>query len=240
MFKGRSLVFGKRTPETVPPFGEAVSYVDFNALQLRVTSLENNEYKIVYYEEINSTTGTITIPTGATILLDEFSGGIDAFVSEIENGEPNGIFPKDANNIPIDVVSFDAGGNYNLSGTPSNYPVALIYTIKIKAIDLVNLNIDYIIEEDEVNEENILNYRYEISNASLIDDDDIIECNGNFNLILPALNTISYKQRHIVNSGTGIITVIANGMELIYDVSSFDLYPGESLLLLKGSNWLIG
>ena len=48
----------------------------------------------------------------------------------------------------MDVTSFDSSGNYVLSGTPSSYPVALIYWLKISAADYPNLDINNIIEEN--------------------------------------------------------------------------------------------
>lgn len=109
------------------------------ALESRVEYLEQNEYKVTYYAEINSSSGTITIPTGATILLDQFFGGVDAYVSTISGGRPTGAFPQTAGGVLVDVSSFDASGNYTLSGTPSGYPVALIYILKIAAVDWQNL-----------------------------------------------------------------------------------------------------
>lgn len=107
----------------------------------------NNEYKIAYYQEISSSTGTITVPTGATILLNQLAGGADALVSTID-GVPTGSFPQTSGGVQVDVTSFDSSGNYVLSGTPSSYPVALIYWLKISAADYPNLDIDNIIEEN--------------------------------------------------------------------------------------------
>jgi len=113
----------------------------------RVTVLEDNEYKIIYYEEISSNSGTVTIPTGATIILDQFSEGADAFTTTIVNGYPSSTFPETSAGVPVDVSSFDALGNYTLSGVPSAYPVALIYLLKIKAKDYYNLDVDFIIAD---------------------------------------------------------------------------------------------
>lgn len=120
------------------------------SLATRVTILENNEYKITYFTEISSSTGTITIPTGATILLDQFQSGADAYVSTIQNSQPTGNFPQTAGGVTVDVSSFDALGNYTLSGTPSSYPVALIYILKIKAIDYNNLTIVNILDLEDI------------------------------------------------------------------------------------------
>ena len=118
------------------------------ALNNRVTNLENNEYKILYFEAISSTTGTITKPTGATILLDQFYSGGDALVETLSNGQPTGQSPLTIGGAVVSVTSFDTSGNYVLSGTPSAYPIALVYIFKIKAIDLPNLNMTNIMQMD--------------------------------------------------------------------------------------------
>lgn len=118
------------------------------ALNNRVTNLENNEYKILYFETISSATGTITKPTGATILLDQFYSGGDALVETLSNGQPTGQSPLTIGGTVVSVTSFDTSGNYVLSGTPSAYPVALVYIFKIKAIDLPNLNMNNIMQMD--------------------------------------------------------------------------------------------
>lgn len=117
--------------------------------KLRITNLENNEFKITYFTEINSTADTITIPTGAEILLDQLQGGIDAFVSDIQNNQPTGIFPYTSGGTQVDVSSFNALGNYTLSGTPVLFPVALVYILKIKALDYSNLDITKILDLEE-------------------------------------------------------------------------------------------
>lgn len=120
-------------------------------LTTRVETLENNELKITYFENINASSGTITIPTGATILLDQFQSGADAFVSTISNGQPTGYFPETSGELTVDVSSFDALGNYTLTGTPNSYPVALIYILKIKSKDYVNLIVTNIITTEDFN-----------------------------------------------------------------------------------------
>ena len=108
-------------------------------LEARVQYLEQNVYKVTYFASVSSATGTITIPTGATILLDQLFGGVDAYVSTIQNGQPTGILPQTVGGVSVDVTSFDASGNFTLSGTPSSYPVAIIYILKIAAVDWQNL-----------------------------------------------------------------------------------------------------
>jgi hypothetical protein len=120
-------------------------------LTFRVSTLENNEYKITYFESVSAATGTITKPAQSTILLDQFFSGIDAYVSTIVNGQPTGILPQTSGGAPVDVSSFDALGNYTLTGTPSAFPVAIIYILKIKSIYYSNLNINNILDLEDFN-----------------------------------------------------------------------------------------
>ncbi len=114
----------------------------------RITVLENNENKVAYFEPVSSSAGTITIPAQATILLDQLAGGVDAYVSTIENGTITGQNPVTAGGVIVDVTSFDALGNYTLSGTPSSYPVGIIYILKIKEIYWSNLTTFNIIDAE--------------------------------------------------------------------------------------------
>lgn len=116
----------------------------------RLQDLENAKYTIAYYSELNGTSGTITPPTGATIVLNQLPGGADALVSTID-GSPTGISPRTSGGVVVDVTSFDGSGNFVLSGTPSAYPVALIYWFDISASDYANLSDSergFIIEEN--------------------------------------------------------------------------------------------
>jgi hypothetical protein len=115
----------------------------------RLTVLENNEFKVAYFASVSSTTGTITIPTGATILADQFPGGIDAYVSTISSGQVTGQNPVTAGGVTVDVTSFNTSGDFVLDGTPSSYPVGIIYILKIKAIYWSNLTVDNIIEYEK-------------------------------------------------------------------------------------------
>lgn len=121
------------------------------ALEARVEYLEDNTYKITYFAEINGTTGTITKPTNSTILTDQFFGGVDAYVSTIQNGQPTGIFPQTAGGVAVDVTSFNTAGDFVLNGTPSAYPVALIYKLSIAAVNYQNLVIGNILDLEDIN-----------------------------------------------------------------------------------------
>ena len=117
----------------------------------RISTLENNEYEITYFEEFSATTGTVTVPTGGTIALNQFAGGVDAYVSTVSSNQPTGVFPQTAGGVAVDVSSFDASGNFTLSGTPSSYPIAIIYVFRITGLYLSNINNDKVINLKDTN-----------------------------------------------------------------------------------------
>ena len=114
----------------------------------RLQDLENVEIKVAYFASISSTSGTIVPPTGATILLDQIAAGADAYITTISSGEPTGNPVLTSTDTQVVVSSFDSGGNYTLSGTPSSTPIALIYFFTIPLSSYSNLDPDYIIEEN--------------------------------------------------------------------------------------------
>ena len=130
---------------------------------LRLQTLENNEYKVAYYASVSSDAGAITVPTGATILLNQFAGGVDAYVSTIDTGQPTGQNPLTAGGVVVDVSTFDAVGNYTLTGVPSAYPVAIIYILKIPASVWVNLTLGNVVEYEQVNKEDVSNKQTDLT-----------------------------------------------------------------------------
>jgi len=124
---------------------------DLTTVNSRITTLENNVYKILYFQTISAATGTITKPTNSTILLDQFYSGGDAIVETLSNGQPTGQSPLTGGGSVVSVTSFDVNGNYVLSGTPSAFDVALVYILTIKAIDYGNLNVANIMAMEDFN-----------------------------------------------------------------------------------------
>lgn len=118
------------------------------ALEARVAILESNERKVVYFESVMAESGQVTPPTGATILLNQLPAGADALVSTISSGIPTGIPPQTAGGAIVDVATFDTMGNYTLTGTPSAFPVAIIYYFKISDLDWQNITLDPNVLED--------------------------------------------------------------------------------------------
>lgn len=131
--KNSRKIFSQASPESV--------------LNNRVTTLENNEYKITYYEIVSGTSGSLTIPTNSTINSDEFGLSGNAILSKIDgSNKPTFESPKTVGDVVVTASLNTTTGAWVASGTYTDATVALIYSIKIKAIYYSTLNYDRIIE----------------------------------------------------------------------------------------------
>lgn len=128
-----ALIFNK------PDFG--------GALSLRVETLENNEqiYQLFGYVG-TSTTGTVTIPTGATI-FDVYNDGIlDAILVEADiNQKPTTKNSTNSNGEIVQVTSLNNNGDYVLDSIPTENSCLLFY-IKIQALNISNIPLSSIVE----------------------------------------------------------------------------------------------
>lgn len=115
-----------------------------------VNQLQSNELKILYFEVIDisaGTTGTITLPSGATISLEEFGADQDAVLSTLSpTGQPLFETPYTSGN-PI-TATLDIDGDWIAS---DNYPddVAIVFAIIISFEDFQNLDQDNYLPLDE-------------------------------------------------------------------------------------------
>jgi len=77
----------------------------------------------------SNTSGTVTLPSNSTVVLDDFGGTVDAIVLQISGGKP---LKQPALTALGSVVatSFDSSGNWTFTGTPVSYPVALVYRVQ--------------------------------------------------------------------------------------------------------------
>ncbi len=130
-------------------------------------------FKLAYYEEITAVSGQITKPEGATILLDQWAGGVDAVVSAIVGGKP------DFEDTGVDVNSFDVDGNYALSGALPSNPAALIFYLSISLADYGNLDINHIITYAELQMAMPIEELDVLNKISLAGTDYVISDSGN-------------------------------------------------------------
>lgn len=77
----------------------------------------------------SGTSGTVTLPANSTVVLNDFGGTVDAVVTTSTGGDPNQVSAVTAGGAVV-ATSFDASGNYVFTGTPSAYPVALVYSVQ--------------------------------------------------------------------------------------------------------------
>lgn len=120
-------------------------------LPTRVTTLENNEYKITYYEVVSGASGSLTLPTGATINAGEFGLSGNCVLSKIDgSNKPTFESPKTAGGTVVTASLNETTGAWVASGVYTDPSVALIYSIKIKAVYYSNLTYSNIIETVDV------------------------------------------------------------------------------------------
>jgi len=132
------------------PTGARILKID-SASDARLTNLENNVYKITYYEIVSGTSGTITPPTGATFNANEFGDSGDSILSKINvDNKPTFSSPTTAGGVVVTANLNPLTGAWTTSGTYTDASVALIYSINISASDYSNLNNFYIIEETKL------------------------------------------------------------------------------------------
>jgi len=75
-----------------------------------------------------------------------------------------------------------------------------------------------------------------VANYSATDLDRNILCSGTFTVTLLLLTNLSHFENiDITNTGSGVITIATQGGELLYDVTTFDIFAGETLTVAKGS-----
>ena len=138
-------------------------YDELGDLQTQIDDLgglEGIDVKVLWFEQINSgTSGSFSAPTGGTIELDQWGGGVDVLVSEISAGIPTFESVVDSDGVTVS-GTLDVAGNWTISGSPTGYPIALIY---VYSVDLVDLDSTKALEPAQVAGPGALKYMGEVS-----------------------------------------------------------------------------
>lgn len=141
LLKGEPLLLADNLPSN-----SGATIID---LQTRLHKLENNEYKVTYFETIDisvTTTGSVTIPTGASIEENEFGGSGASVLSTLTgSGFPTFETPTDSSGNTI-TANLATNGSYTASDLYADDDLALIYKVKIKGEDFQNLTSDNILD----------------------------------------------------------------------------------------------
>lgn len=106
------------------------SWILGGPINARITNLEGKRVRTTRFATISSgTSGSVTLPSNSTVILDDFGGTVDAVVTTISGGRPTNS-PALTSGGSVIAATFNSSGNYTLSATPSSYPVALIYRVE--------------------------------------------------------------------------------------------------------------
>jgi hypothetical protein len=127
-----------------------------------INDLENTNVNCTWFESVASgTSGTITPPTGGTILLDQWSAGVDVLVSGISSGVPDFKSVIDTEGAII-TGTLDSAGAWTISGTPGDgYPISLIFLYRVALSDF---NYAYCLESAVVEGVNTLSLLGDLGN----------------------------------------------------------------------------
>jgi hypothetical protein len=99
------------------------------------TTLRAKYVRSTRFEIINSgTSGTVTLPSNSEVILNDFGGTVDAVVAQVSSSKPL-LQPALTSTGEVVATSFDASGNWSFTGTPSAYPVAILYRVRQAAED---------------------------------------------------------------------------------------------------------
>ena len=82
-----------------------------------------------YYEITSAASGTISFPSGATLIEDSFQDLEEALVSQTSASKPSFNAAVDAGGNRC-VCTLNSAGAYSISPTPSSYPVAILYRVE--------------------------------------------------------------------------------------------------------------
>lgn len=132
------------------PKGSSGGWGLLPADEARLSTLENIQYEYEVFTSIASgTSATIAFPAGSALVVGEYAGQ-NAIVTVLDaSGRPIDQAAKTAAGAVI-TSTLNAGGTYTLSGTPSAYPVGLVYQLRCSAKDAGNIPLASIIDATQV------------------------------------------------------------------------------------------
>ena len=139
---------------------------DITGLETRLTNLEDRYEYYEIFQSTSSGSGQVSVPTGATIILDFYPEGVDALAVKLDTqGRPLDESPVTSGGAIV-TTTIDINGNYVLSGTPSAYPIGIVYFVKIMAKDSGNILETQIIQNYAIDNEHIANKVTSLSSSS--------------------------------------------------------------------------
>lgn len=197
----------------------------------RIYNLENNVYKVTYYEIISGTSGTLSVPSQATINQDEFGLSGNAILSKINiNNKPTYESPLTLGGVNVTASLNPTTAAWAVSGAYTDLYVALIYSIDIKAEYFSNLDNFYIIETASLTPKGLQNLQ-DVTNLGNItthpiEADYFITTGGTSSQFVKGdgsldSNTYTNGILHGTASGTDTYTTIISGVTSYADGDAY-------------------
>jgi len=147
-----------------------------STIPTRITNLENNVYKITYFQIVTGTSGSLTVPTGATINEGQFGLSGNAALSKVDvSNLPTFQSPTTSGGVIVTASLNVSTGAWVASGVYTDVSVALIYSINISALNYHNLDTTKIINEVQQNaltSSEFGNFIYSLTPKSTLNDND--------------------------------------------------------------------
>jgi hypothetical protein len=129
---GKSPTWNKATETFVMSAAGSDTNVD-----ARISNLETRYARITRFESIGTnTSGTLTISTNETIVLDDFGGAADAVVTHLTSGKPDWTPVVDTNGTLV-TTTFNSNGAFLLSAAASTTNNCVVFRTQVEAKNLV-------------------------------------------------------------------------------------------------------
>lgn len=107
-----------------------------------VTTIGGKNVRTTRFVSIGAgTSGTASLPSNSTVVLDDFGGTVDAVVLQISGGKPLKAPALTALGSVV-AATFDAGGNWTFNAAPATYPVALVYRVQQTELNFSSTDAD--------------------------------------------------------------------------------------------------
>jgi hypothetical protein len=87
------------------------------------------------------TSGTVTLPSNSSVILDDFGGTVDAIITQVSGSKPTLSHALTSLGAVVS-TTFDSSGNWVLSAAPAAYNVAIVYRVKQRLSDFDSASAD--------------------------------------------------------------------------------------------------
>ncbi len=177
----------------------------------------DNYVRVYWYENVGtSTSGTLSAPSGGSLVLGQWPNDTDAIASEAgTDGAPSWIQPEASDGTAV-TATLDSSGNWTLSDTPTN-DTCIVFCYRVEISNLEgSKTIDKIENEPEISGGGGLSWSIISSNTTAsVGNGYLVDVSGgSLTLTLPGSPSTGDKVGvcdFYGNSGTNAITIDRNG-----------------------------